>query len=231
MAMLRRLLASGLISLLAHPAFADPPEPAVLHLTQTAEQRLPRDLLHAELRAEKTGADPQSVEAAINQSMAKALSQARQVPGVKVGTGSYSVYRDASQKDAAAWTGSQSLVLTGSDSASLLKLAGALQSAGLVMSNLAYEASPEAVRGAEDVLTAEALAALERRAGVIAEQLHLSVLRYRDLTVGNAQTSGGPMPRLALAAAGSMPAPVAAPGEATVSVTVNADILLAAKQS
>ena len=49
--------------------------------------------------------------------------------------------------------------------------------------------------------------------------------------VGNAQTEGGPMPRVAqmAMAASSMPTPVAAAGEATVHVTVTADILLAAK--
>ena len=56
------------------------------------------------------------------------------------------------------------------------------------MSSMAYEASPETVRGAEEDLTAEALAALDRRAASIAGNMHLAVLRYRDLHVGNAET-------------------------------------------
>lgn len=225
----RLVLAAGLALCGAGPAVADPPAPTVLHLSQTAERKLTRDLLHVDLRADKTGPDPQSVEAAINQSMAKALARTRQVQGVDVETGSYSVHRDAQL----GWTGNQVLALTGSDSEVLLKLAGELQSAGLVMSNLGYEASPKTVHGAEEALTSEALTRLQQRAEAVAAQLHTSLMGYRDLTVGNAQTEGGPMPRLFAAqasTAASMPAPVAAAGEATVRVTVSADVLLAPKQ-
>jgi uncharacterized protein len=228
----RWLLASALVALSAYPAFADPPEPTLLHLSQTAERRLTRDLLHVDMRAEKTGADPQTVEAAINQAMARALAQARQVQDIEIETGSYTVDREP-EKTPPQWTGSQYLSLSGTAPDPLLKLAGGLQSQGLVMANLGYEASPKSVRGAENDLTAEALSGLERRAADIAQQLHLSVVGYRDLTVGNAQTGGGPMPRGGFAQAtgvASVPAPVAAAGEATVRVTVSADILLAAKQ-
>ena len=64
------------------------------------------------------------------------------------------------------------------------------------MSSLGYTVSPETVRGAEEDSTAEALAALDRRAAAIAERLHLSVRGYRDLKVGNADEPGTrPMPR------------------------------------
>jgi len=89
---------------------------------------------------------------------------------------------------------------------------------------MAYEASPEVVRGAEEDLTAEALAALDRRAASIADKMHLSVLRYRDLHVGNAETEGRPVPRFAAMAA--MAAPVAEPGEAMIRVTIEAELLL-----
>jgi predicted secreted protein len=228
--MRRGLLASALV-LLSAPAFADPPAPTVLHLTETAEKRLPRDLLHADLRAEAVGKDPQTVEATINQSMTMALAAAKQVAGIDIVTGSYAVYRNEPQKAPAEWTGSQSLHLAGNDAGALLKLTGVLQSQGLVMADLAYEASHATVRKAEDELTGTALSGLDRRAAAIAEQLHLAVQGYRDLTIGNAQTEGGPMPRFAVAtAAMSAPPPVAAPGEATVRVTVTADILLAPKQ-
>jgi len=52
-------------------------------------------------------------------------------------------------------------------------------------------------------------------------------LRYRDLRVGNAETTGRPMPRFAAMAAA---APVAEPGEAVVRVTVEAELLLAASR-
>jgi len=196
----------------------------VLHLSQTAERSVVRDVLRVELRVEETGADARSVQAAINRRMAAALDRARQVQGVRLETGSYNVGEEHPQNGPSRWRGSQSMILTGKDSDSTLKLAGALQSDGLSTSSLAYDTAPETVRGAEEDLTAEALAALDHRAAAIADRMHLAVLRYRDLRVGNAETGGRPVPRFAAMA---MAAPVAEPGEAIVRVTIEAELLLA----
>jgi predicted secreted protein len=198
----------------------------VLHLSQTAERMVLRDLLRIDLRVEETGADPLAIQTAINRRMAAALDRAHQVQGVRVETGSYGVGEERPQSGPSRWRGSQSLVLRGKAADAALKLAGALQSDGLLMSSMAYEASPETVRGAEEDLTAEALAALDRRAASIAGNMHLAVLRYRDLRVGNAETEGRPMPRFAAAAMAA--APVAEPGEATIRVTAEAELLLGA---
>lgn len=229
----RRLLAfSTVLPLLDGPAFAEPVQPAasptVLHLTQPAERRLPRDLLRVELRAERTAADPRAVQAMVNTAMANALTEARRVAEIDIATGSYTVYREAPAKTGPAqWSGLELLSLTGADPGILLDLAGRLQAQGLVMANLVYEVSPKTLRETEDALTAEALAALQHRAAAIAGQLHLTVTGYRDLTVGNAQAEGGgPRPLMAARAEAAMPPPAAAPGEATVRVTVNADIVL-----
>lgn len=195
----------------------------VLHLSQTAERSVIRDLLRIELRVEETGADARSVQAAINRRMAAALDRARQVQGVRVETGSYNVGEERPQNGPTHWRGSQSVILTGKDADSMLKLAGALQSDGLSTSSLTYDISPETVRGAEQDLTDEALAALDHRAASIADRMHLTVVRFRDVRVGNAETGGRPAPRFAAMA---MAAPVAEPGEATVRVTIEAELLL-----
>ncbi len=196
----------------------------VLHLSQTAERSVIRDLLRIELRVEETGADPRAVQTAINRRMAAALDRARQVQGVRVETGSYNVTEERPQNGTARWHGSQSMILTGKDADSILKLAGALQSDGLSTSSLTYEVAPETVRGAEEDLTAEALAALDHRAASIADRMHLAVVRFRDVRVGNAETGDRPAPRFAAMA---MAAPVAEPGEATVRVMIEAELLLA----
>ncbi len=215
---------------------ASPPGPparggrlTVLRLRQSAERRLPRDRLKAVLRVEKEDAKPQKVAAAINGAMAQALSLARKIPGIEAETGSYSIYEERPQAGPAFWRGAQELILAGEDAEALLRLTGRLQAAGLLMSSLDYELSPEAVRRAEGDLTSHALSGLRRRARSIAEQLKMKVLRIRDLRVGNAELGGAPRPvfRAALAAAKAMPAPIAAPGRAMVRVTVKAEILLA----
>jgi predicted secreted protein len=156
--------------------------------------------------------------------MAAALDRARQVQGVRVETGSYNVGEERPQNGPTRWRGSQSVILTGKDADSMLKLAGALQSDGLSTSSLTYEVAPETVRGAEEDLTAEALAALDHRAASIADRMHLAVVRFRDVRVGNAETGGRPVPRFSAMATA---APVAEPGEAMVRVTIEAELLLA----
>ena len=198
----------------------------VLHLSQTAERKVVRDSLRIELRVEETGADPVALQSAINRRMVSALDRARQVQGVAVETGTYTVDEEQPKNGPSRWRASQSLILTGKAADAVLKLAGALQSAGLLMSSLGYEVSPETVRGAEEDLTAEALAGLDQRAASIADRMHLSVLRYRDLRVGNAEIGAGPMPRFTAMA---MAAPVAEPGQAKIRLTVSAELLLGAR--
>ncbi len=223
----RVLLAIGVLLLASAHALAQDADQrmTVLHLSQTAERSVVRDLLRIELRVEEAGADARSVQAAINRRMAAALDRVRQVQGVRVETGSYNVGEEHPQNGPTRWRGSQSVILTGKDSDSMLKLAGALQSDGLSTSSLTYEVAPETVRGAEEDLTAEAVAELDHRAASIADRMHLAVVRFRDLRVGNAETGGRPTPRFGTMAMAA--APVAEPGEAMVRVTIEAELLLA----
>jgi predicted secreted protein len=197
----------------------------VLHLSETAERKVVRDFLRIELRVEEAGADPVALQSAINRRMVSALDRARQAQGVAVETGTYTVNQEEARNGPPRWRASQALILTGKAADAVLKLGGTLQSAGMLMSSLGYEVSPETVRGAEEDLTAEALAGLDQRAASIADRMHLSVLRYRDLRVGNAEIGAGPMPRFAAMA---MAAPVAEPGEAKIRLTVSAELLLGA---
>ena len=223
------LLAASFILCAAGAALAQPAEQqmTVLHLSRTAERSVLRDLLRIDLRVEETGADPLTIQSSINRRISAALDRAHQVQGVQVETGSYGVGEERPQTGPSRWRGTQSLILRSKAADAALKLAGALQSDGLLMSSMAYEASPEIVRGAEEDLTAEALAALDRRAASIADRMHLNLLGYRDLHVGNAETGGRPVPRFAATA---MAAPVAEPGKAMIRVTIEAELLLGASQ-
>src|SRR5579883_2041004 len=109
----------------------------------------------------------------------------------------------------------------------LRALTGSLQQDGLMVGALSYELSPEAARSVEDELTATALARLKERGARIAQALNLTVERLRDLRVGNANGTQ-PIPRAmsAMKSDVAMPAPVAEPGEAEVSVMVDADLVL-----
>jgi uncharacterized protein len=222
------LLGIGFILGVTGSAFAQATDQqtTVLHLSQTAERSVLRDVLRIELRVDETGTDPLAIQSVINRRMAAALDRAHQVQGVRVETGAYGVGEERPQSGPSRWRGTQSVIMTSKAADAALKLAGVLQSDGLLMSSIGYEVSPETLRGAEEDLTAEGLAALDRRAGSVADRMHLALLRYRDLRVGNAETGGRSAPRFAAMAA--MAAPVAEPGEATIRVTIEAELLLAA---
>jgi predicted secreted protein len=201
----------------------------VLHLTETAQRNVPRDRLRADLAAEITDPDAAKVQAEINLRMNAALARIKALPDIAIEMAGYSVFQDRPDKGPVQWHGSQSLSLTAADFAKLLALVGDLQDAGLVVRGLAPELSREARQAVEDDLTDIALGRIRKRADRIAAALGTTVERFRDLNIGNVATP--PMPLRAMAAAAPMlaQAPVAEPGEAILSMTAQADIVLATK--
>ncbi len=190
-----------------------------------------RDRLTASLRVEANDADPARLQAEINRRMAAALDRAKAVAAVSVATGGYSVYEEQAKAGVAArWHGQQSLSLSARDAAPLLALAGALQQEGLVLSSLGYVLTPEAARAVEDELTNEALSRLRDRAARIAGALGMGVERLRDVQVGNADGTA-PVPyQIRARAVAAAPPPVAEPGDAVVSVSISAEVLLAPRR-
>ena len=220
---------------LAVPAWAQPapppaPAPTGTNLTLTAhvEKMLPRDQLHAELRAEAVGADAAHVQTEVNNRMASALTRAKAATGIDVETRGYVVYQERDAKgNPTDWHGSQTVRLTSADFPALLNLVGALQGDGLVMSDLAAELSPAAAKTAQDDLTDAALKEIRARAERIAATLGTHVERYAELHVGSVSMPPVAIRAMAAVASSSMPPPVAAAGDATVSVNVNATVILA----
>lgn len=208
-----------------------PSDESVLHLSETAQRDMPRDLLRATLAAEATDVDANKVQSEINQRMSEAMTRIKQVAGITLETGGYSVYRETPDKQPARWHGSQTVNLTSKDFAALLSLTGALQQQGLVIQSLAPDISREARQSVEDALTDEALTRLKQRADRIAATAGVKLQGIRTLTVGNVNAPPPivqPMMRMAAASPAPMPPPVAEAGNATVSITATAEFALAA---
>jgi predicted secreted protein len=208
---------------------AAPPGVTVIHLTERAERLMARDRLRAGLAVEVTGPVAQQVQAEINRRMEAALAKAKSVSTVKAETGGYSVYPERNPGKPPLWHGQQTLNLSSDAPADLLALVGDLQQQGLATQGLTFEVAQESLRKAEDGLTADALSVLRQRADKVAGDLGMTVQQIRDVSVGNAE--GGarpPMPMMRAAAAAPAP-PVAEPGDAQVSVSVQAEIWLTPK--
>jgi len=214
-------------ALIAVPALAD----TTLHLDQQAQKIVPRDRLAAELRVEAIGPDSRAVQDEVNRRMGAALAKARKSSGLTVQSGGYSVYREQPQKGGPdVWHANQSLSFASKDFGAVLKLSGELQGDGLVMSNLRFFLAPETLRAAQSELTAQALSGLRERAGEIAADMNKSVAEYKDVTVGDA-TEGFDARRPVMFAKGAMAAaPMAPPeaegGDSTISLTVQAEVIL-----
>jgi predicted secreted protein len=211
-----------------------PSDQSTLHLSETAQRDVPRDLLRATLAAEAVDPDVTKVQSEINQRMAGALARAKQVTGITIETSGYSVYRDNPEpgpgKPPPRWHGAQSVTLTGKDFTALLTLAGALQQQGLVMQALTPDLSREARQSIEDSLTDEALTRLQQRAARVAAAIGTKVGGFHTVSVGNVSSPPPPIRYMAMAAPSAglqQQAPVAEAGNATVSITVTGDITLA----
>lgn len=229
---MKRLLAALLTIFLAGPlpalALDEAPK---LSLRQTAERDVPQDRLTVSLRVEATAASAAAVQAEVNRRMEAAVARAKTVAGVRVVTAGYSTWEERPANQPRRWRGSAGLELAGKDFAGVLALAGALQEQGLAMSGLRFDLTPEAMRGVEDELTAEAIARVRARADKAAEALGQRVAGLAELRAGEA--GGGAPPRpvamRAMAAGAEAAPPVAEAGLATVRVEIEATFRLGPK--
>lgn len=227
---MRQLIAAGLAgwALLAqaqHPHHEESPRD-VVSLQAAASREVDNDELVAVLAAEGQGANPAELAATINRTMAEALKVARQVPGVKLRSGSYQTYpRYGTSQRIEGWHASQELRLESNDFAAVTNLIGRLQS-GLVVRSMAMRLSPEARRAAEDALVAEAIAAFHARAELVRKAMKAKGYAVRSMNVNTPGGAGpAPMPLGAARAAAAAPVAVEA-GASQVGVTVSGSIQL-----
>ncbi len=238
---MRLLLVLPLLLTLSLPALAQVEDPilsmpdgqVILNISATERREVEQDLLIANLSYVSTNKGPRALQNEINEAMAKAVKTAKKVSEVKVNTGAYQVYEitDSRTKEKK-WRGQQSLTLKSKNAESLLKLAGELQDMRLNMNGLNYALSPETAVEIQDALMEDALKQLQTRANRAAKAMGKSTAELRDVNV-----QGGGIPyqqthqsrgMLAQAnfAESSMAAPVAASGESTITLSVNARAIL-----
>lgn len=239
------LIAAFALTTISVPALADTKDPvfllnndeSLLHISATEQREVDQDLLIANLRVEFEDKSNKSVQNDINTAMAKALDMAKNYKDVKAITRSYNIHqydRNAGRKDRArdmVWKGQQSVQLKSKNAEELLELAGKIQEAGFLMNGLNYTLSPEVAAQVQDEMLEAALEKLSARAERAAKALGKKNAELKEIN-----TNGNYIPRqpvyargmemMAMSADTKMAAPVASPGETTITMNVSAKALL-----
>lgn len=197
----------------------------------SATQEVNNDTLVAVMYSRREGQNAPALADAVNKAISAAVTRAKQVPGVKVQTLNYRqdpVYRNQTLDG---WRVQQSMRLESRDAAALSELIGELQSE-LAVESVQYTISPQALGEVENGLIAQAMAAYQQRAKLIARELGNTDFRLVAMDVSTSQRGPAPVHMRALAMA-SDSAKVASPtldaGVQDVTVNVNATIELEVK--
>lgn len=229
-----------LILALSQPAAAQMQDPilslpdgqVILNISATERKEVEQDLLVGTLSYIVTNREASAVQDEINTAMAKALDEAKGTKEVKVNTGAYQVYETTEPRTKEKlWRGQQSLTIKSMNAENLLELAQKLQQMGLTMNGLSYTLAPETAVDIQDNLMEAALKQLQERATRAAKALGKSGAELRDVNVNSSGIPYNHAPQMRMAraeimSAAPMAAPVAAAGETTITLTVNARAIL-----
>jgi predicted secreted protein len=214
----------------------DIPEGATLiGLSVTERTEVDQDLLIANLRYEAEDFDRIKVQDEINKAMAAAVKKAERVEDIKFSTQSYHIHsfnpNPRSGQRVEKWRGQQGLQIKGKNPDTLLDLVGDLQADGFAMNGLNYQVSPELMEETKNAMLEDALKKLTVKAERTAKALGKNTANLLQVSVD----SGGhhPQPMMMArstmameAAPASMAAPVAAPGQTNITLSVSAQALI-----
>lgn len=165
-----------------------------ISLSASATQEVENDLLSATLYAQQEGQRPSTLQARVNQSITRALTQAKQQPEVKVNTLDYRTTPIYRQQTIDGWRVRQSIRLQSRETTLLSTLIGDLQGE-LAVASINYHLSPERRQAAENELMAEAITAFKQRATLIAKQFGSGEYRLVKMEIS---TPNGKPPQLGI---------------------------------
>lgn len=196
-------------------------------LNASAEREVENDLLIATVFAEVEDNNQADAANAVNEAIAWAGEQAEGARGVRWQTTQYTtrpVY--ANDRRIVGWVARQSLRLESEEPEVLSELLGQLQSR-VAVESIGTALSKPRRDAAEEELIAEAIAAFERRAELVARELGRPDYRLVHMNVGTTRAyAAREMRQLGVMAVSDVAAPAIEAGVQTVSVNVNGTIEL-----
>ena len=202
-----------------------------VQLSVSASRVVVNDLSVATLYVERDGKTQLEVSAAVNETMAWALVEARKAAAIKLETTQYSTWPVHADNGTTitGWRARQSLRLETADGEKLAALVTSLQ-ARLAVESMGFSVSAARQASLEDELTREALKKFSARALQVAETLGRPGYRLMRVELGNTGSVSPPLHYrgvMAMADRAMAAAPVQMEaGEQTVTVTASGLIQL-----
>lgn len=207
-----------------------------LNLSLTEQRQVDQDTLNASLQYVAQGRDRRELQNEVNRAMAEALELLRDNAGIEFNTGFYQVHIVQAGRPGRAdvenpvYRAQQNIELRSKDSNLMLDVTGSLQEMGLVLNGLHYSLSREAHAQVEGELLQAALTKLQGRAEDAATALGKGTAELVEVSMDASPfITGSRMyaPRAVMSAMDAeMAAPVADPGQSTVSVSISARAVL-----
>ena len=214
----------------AQPAIQKEPE-GVVSLNSSATLQVPNDWIVVQFSTTREGTDAAAVQAALKESLATALGQARQVARpdghVEVQGGGFSLQPRFNNKGIInGWTGTTSLTVQGRDMQAIAELAGRVQS--MTVGSLDYSVSREAREKVEGEVAAQAIARFRARAADYAKAFGYGsfVIREVNINFDNGQPPPRPFRAKALMAPSMGEALPVEAGSGNVTANVNGSVQL-----
>lgn len=213
------------------------PGELALNLSLTEQTQVDQDTLNASLQYVTQGRDRRKLQDEVNRAMQTALERIAKVDGVESSTAYYHVQIVQTGRptrtdiENPVYRAQQSVQLKSKDSAALLELVGELQAEGLTLSGLHYSLSEDEYELIAGELLQAALRKLQSRAQDAATALGKGSAALVEVTMDGSPNFMAPQYRMApMAMSAEMAvdyaAPVAEPGETTISVSVSARAVL-----
>ncbi len=199
-----------------------------IHLSASATRSVDNDTIVATLSVQEEGKHAAVLADKVNQRIRWGIERAKKYPQISAQTQNYNTQPVYYKNNITGWRVSQTLRLESHNMTVVSELLGELQ-AQLNLQGIQFSVSPEQKNHAENTLIAEALAAFNVRAKLIAGELGHVDFRRVNLDVS---TSGSVPPpfrgssmRMEMMSADIAPPSLEA-GESTLSVTVKGEIEL-----
>ena len=203
----------------------------ILNLNATEETSVDQDTLNVFMQYTAQGRDTVALQDEVNRVLREARDILDDTDNIDFSIQQYNVYPiDRNNTSSPTWRAQQGIQMQSMNSEALLVVTARLQDAGLTISNMNYSLSSERYEAVSDSLMAAALARLQARADEVARILDKDRAVLIEITLNGSQDFGAP--RFAMAemrasvASAGMSVPVAEPGRAQVTFTVNARALL-----